>query len=107
MRIEFLWFDGCPNHLEARRALEGVLATRGLAPARIESVRVDESTAEALRFPGSPTIRIDGRDIEPRFRDPGAYALSCRVYETPAGRRGTPPPDWIERAVDEAIERGG
>lgn len=106
VRVELLWFEGCPNHVEARRALDGVLAARGLVRTQIESVRVDESTVEALRFPGSPTIRIDGRDIEPGFRDPGVYALSCRVYETPSGLRGTPPADWIERAVDEAIKRG-
>lgn len=107
MRIELLWFDGCPNHEAARRDVEGVLASRGIDAAAIQSVRVDEASAEELRFPGSPTIRIDGRDVEPAFRDAGSYALSCRVYQTPSGLRGRPPIEWIERAIDAAASRGG
>ncbi len=102
MRIELLWFDGCPNHEAARRDLEGVLAARGIDAAAVHLVQVDEESAEELRFPGSPTIRVDGRDVEPAFRDAGSYALSCRVYVTPSGARGTPPVEWIERAIDAA-----
>ena len=105
MRIELLWFEGCPNHEAARRALEGVLASRGLDAATIQFVQVDRESAEALRFPGSPTIRVDGRDIEPAFRDAGSYSLSCRVYQTSSGPRGTPPIEWIERAIDAAASR--
>ena len=102
MRIELLWFEGCPNHVEARRALEGVLASRGLDSIEVQLVRVDDESVEAARFPGSPTIRVDGRDIEPGFRHPGSYSLSCRVYQTPSGLRGIPPIEWIERAIDAA-----
>jgi hypothetical protein len=103
MQIELLWFDGCPNHESSRAAVARVLAARGLEPALIESIRVDEATAVGVKFPGSPTIRVNGRDIEPHFRDPGTYALSCRVYVTSKGLSGQPETTWIERAIDDAL----
>ena len=75
MRIEILWFDGCPNHERAMAAVQGVLDARGLRVA-IESVRIeDDAAARALKFPGSPTIRIDVIDVEPAFIDSGDYSL--------------------------------
>ena len=103
MQIELLWFDGCPNHESARAAVAQVLASRGLEPELIESIRVDAATAVDVQFPGSPTIRVDGRDIEPGFQDPGTYALSCRVYATSTGLRGQPETTWIERAIEYAL----
>lgn len=99
MRIDLLWFDGCPNHSLARALLEEVLAARGIA-AEIHAIEVrDPETAEAVRFPGSPTIRVNGVDVEPDFEDPGEYAIRCRVYATPSDLSGVPPRAWIERAI--------
>jgi len=85
MDIELLYWDGCPSHPEARELLEEVLASRGIDLAiRMTHVATD-AEAERRKFPGSPTIRIDGRDIEPQ----GAAAppsLTCRVYYLPDGR---------------------
>ena len=103
MRIELLWFDGCPNHEAARAALERILASRGIGAAAVRSVEVDEGSVEALKFPGSPTNRVDGRDIEPDFEEPANYALSCRVYQTPKGLRGMPETAWMERAIDDSL----
>ena len=55
--------------------------------------------AATMRFPGSPTIRVDGVDIEPGFIDPGDYTPRCRLYRTSAGLRGVPDPAWIEDAL--------
>ena len=33
----------------------------------------DPSVATSLRFPGSPTIRVDGIDVDPSYSDPGDY----------------------------------
>ena len=92
-----------PKPWAFRRALEDVLASRALDHASIESIRVDATTAAQLKFAASPTIRVNGRDIEPSFEDPGSYPLSCRVYRTSEGLRGAPEIEWIERAVDEAL----
>ena len=85
MDVEFLYWDGCPSHPEARALLEEVLAANGVdAEVRIREVTsVDE--AEALRFPGSPTIRIDGRDVDPKGAQ-ATPALNCRIYYLPDGR---------------------
>lgn len=103
MRVELLWFDGCPNHAATRRVVEQVLASRGLDPAMLESIRVDALSVDRVKFPGSPTIRVNGEDVEPHFRDPGSYSLSCRVYPTAQGLRGRPEIAWVERAIDDVI----
>ena len=56
----------------------------------------DPGVAAALRFPGSPTIRVDGVDVDPGSRDPGDYTPRCRLYQTAAGLRGVPDRRWIE-----------
>ena len=64
MKIEVLYWDGCPSHPEALELLQAVLAERGVeATVELREVLTDEE-AEALRFPGSPTIRVDGRDVD-------------------------------------------
>jgi hypothetical protein len=60
----------------------------------------DPEIAAARRFPGSPTIRVDGIDIKPGFADPGHYTPRCRLYWTAAGLRGVPDPAWIEEALE-------
>ncbi len=102
MRIEFLWFDDCPNHNAARSVLDAVLADRGIETL-IESVRVsDLATGERVRFPGSPTIRVDGVDVDPGYVDEGDYTPRCRIYATSEGLRGVPERGWIEAAIDAA-----
>jgi len=98
-RVELLWFGDCPNHDTARRLLRDAVAR--LAPdATIEDIDAgDPIVAERLRFPGSPTIRVDGVDIEPGFRDPADYTPRCRLYRTSSGLGGVPDPGWIEAAL--------
>lgn len=86
--------------------LEKVLARRGIdSPIEMREVRTDEE-AETLRFPGSPTIRIDGRDIDPAGAE-ARPALTCRIYHTPDGRVSPlPTHDQIEQTIRERA-RGG
>jgi len=85
VKIELYFWEGCPSYPEARELLEEVLAERGLdEPIEMREVVTPEDAA-ALAFPGSPTIRIDGRDVDPE----GAQtppALACRIYRRPDGR---------------------
>ncbi len=102
MRIEFLWFDDCPNHDQARALLREVLAERGVE-AEIEDINVpDEETGDRVRFPGSPTIRVDGNDVEPGVTDCEDCTPRCRIYHTDEGLRGVPARAWIEAAIDAA-----
>jgi hypothetical protein len=79
--------------------LEEVLAGRGIdAPIVMHEVRTDEE-AEALRFPGSPTIRVDGRDVDPAGAE-ARPALTCRIYHLPDGRVSPlPTREQLEAAV--------
>jgi hypothetical protein len=84
MKIEILYFDGCPTYRAAEETLRGVLAERGIeAGVELVAVNTDEE-AQRLRFPGSPTIRVDDRDLFP-VADRAGYALGCRMYATPEG----------------------
>jgi glutaredoxin len=99
MTVEFLWFNGCPNHEEARRLLADVMSRLGIAAPVIDIDATSQEVATATKFPGSPTIRINGEDIEPGFVDPGDYTPRCRLYLTASGLRGLPDPQWIEDAL--------
>ena len=105
IRVEFLWFDGCPNHEPARALLDDVIAA--VAPGTlVEAINAsDPEVAAAHRFPGSPTIRVDGMDIDPSFVDPGDYTPRCRLFRTAEGLRGVPPREWIENALTGAQSR--
>jgi hypothetical protein len=102
MTVELLWWEGCPSHPEALADLERVLREEGV-PAEVTRVEIeDDEQARRERFPGSPTIRIDGRDIVP----PGEgepYSLTCRVYRTRDGRvSAVPDPEDVRDAVRRA-----
>ena len=98
MRIEFLYWEECPSHPEALARLRTVLRGEGLdVPLEIIDVRT-EAEADARAFPGSPTIRINGEDIQPPGDNP--IGLSCRVYHTDEGRVTPLPTEaMIRRAV--------
>ena len=85
MQIDFLYWAGCPSHPEAEALLADVLRERGVDAEIVRTeVKTDEE-AVRLRFPGSPTIRVDGRDVD----EAGARerpALTCRIYHLPDGR---------------------
>jgi hypothetical protein len=85
MHIELFYWEGCPSHPEALALLQRVLAERGLdLPVELHEVLTDDEAAE-LRFPGSPTIRVDGRDIDPVGAE-SPPSLTCRIYWLPDGR---------------------
>jgi hypothetical protein len=103
MTVELLWWDGCPSHPEALADLERVLREEGVA-AEVTRVEIDDDEqARNERFPGSPTIRIDGQDILP----PGEgepYSLTCRIYRTRDGRVSpVPDPEDVREAVRRAL----
>jgi hypothetical protein len=90
--VELLWWEGCPSYPRALEELKAAMREEGLDPDTIEVRHIDsDEQAERERFPGSPTIRIDGEDILPP--DGGEpIGLSCRVYRLRDGR-SSPVPD--------------
>lgn len=103
MKIELLWFQGCPNHAAAHGLLRAVLRDMRVE-AEVESIEVpDEETAKRLGFPGSPTIRVNGIDVEPGWQPCVDCTPRCRVYPTAAGLKGVPEAGWIQAAVARAL----
>ena len=98
-KIELLYWDGCPSYPEALDLLQSVLAARGFA-AEVEVHEVhSHEEAEALRFPGSPTILVDGRDVDPEGAG-GQPSLSCRIYRLADGRVSpVPSREQLEEAI--------
>jgi hypothetical protein len=97
--VELLWFEGCANHPAAQRMLEEVIAEVAPGTAIYDVDATDPAVAEGVRFPGSPTIRVDGRDVDPTYTDPGDYTPRCRLYRTSAGLQGLPERRWIADAL--------
>lgn len=103
--VELLYFDGCPNHEAARIMVERVSSELGLE-LELRLVNVpDEHEAQRLRFLGSPTIRVGGRDIDPDASERDNYVLSCRVYRTAAGFAGQPDERWLREALQQETAR--
>jgi hypothetical protein len=82
VRIELLYWAGCPSYPEAKQLLEDTLGGSGEIDMR--EIKTQEE-AEALHFPGSPTIRVEGVDID-REGASSRPSLSCRIYHLPDGR---------------------
>lgn len=99
LHIQFLFWEDCPSHPEAWQRLQQVLADLGVT-AEVERIEVrTDAEAEALAFRGSPTLRVNGADIDPRAAELPAR-LTCRLYRTDEGRPSPLPPEsLIRRAV--------
>ena len=103
MRVELLHIPDCPNYEVAARLLKEILHQHGL-PQNIAEVSVtDFAQAEELAFSGSPTIRIDGKDVDPIFPEQGYRGLSCRTYTVDGKRQGVPSHAMISQAIRAAL----
>jgi hypothetical protein len=94
--IKILFFDGCPHHAPAVDLVKQVVTQLGVE-AEIEEVEItDPGDIEATRFLGSPTIQVNGVDIDPDARERTDYSYSCRVY---SGIPGPPPAEMMIAAL--------
>jgi len=116
MRVELLYFDGCPGYRKAEQSLKDALSREGIrSEVELVAVNTDEE-AGALKFPGSPTVRVDGRDLFPSSAgEREDWRLRCRVYATPEGLKDHPTEEMIRaelrrspvRTPDASSEHGG
>ena len=99
VRVELLFWAGCPSYPAALADLRAALAEAGLDPQRVIVREIDTDAAAAAEgFVGSPTIRIDGRDVQPPGDEP--TGLTCRVYRLRDGRYSpTPDPADVREAL--------
>jgi hypothetical protein len=97
--VEILYFEGCPNHEQARELIERVSARLGVVlDVRLLEVR-DVAEAKEMRFLGSPTVRVDGVDVEPGTGTRNEFVVACRVYQTASGFQGQPDESWVVYAL--------
>ncbi len=99
MDIKVLTLEGCPNREPTRALVERVLAEEGIT-AYVRMVEIsDLNTARACRFLGSPSLQVNGADIETARDDEANYAMACRIYRTPEGASGVPSEEMIRAAL--------
>jgi hypothetical protein len=96
LRVELLYFDGCPNWKKADARLRSLAAARDFELERRRVMSPEE--AERAGFRGSPTILVDGRD--PFARVDEASGFACRIYDTPDGPAGSPTEEQLRAVLD-------
>lgn len=102
MKVEVLYIADCPNHKPAVEQARAALRAEG-APAVAEEVEVrTKADAEAWRFLGSPTVRVNGLDVEPEARGAQHFGVGCRSYVENGIRSGLPSKNLIQRALQES-----
>ncbi len=102
MKIELLYFDGCPTHEKALEILKECVDE--YAPgSKIEIIKVEsEQQAAAEKFLGSPTLRVQGQDIDPLAKGKDDYGMRCRIYQYNGQFGGTPAKEMIIKALKDA-----
>jgi hypothetical protein len=102
MKVELLYLDGCPSRAAFLPRLRELLA-QAEADVAVEQRRVEsDAAAWRERFLGSPTLRVDGVDVDPGAGDRTDYGVKCRLYPTSEGLRGAPPGEWVLNALQRA-----
>jgi hypothetical protein len=106
MKIELLYFEGCPNHVPAMEILRETLDSLSRED-EIHEVEVrTQIEAEAIKFVGSPSIRINGSDVESWARNAKSFGLSCRTYVDGSRASGVPSRELLRSAIMEGIREG-
>jgi hypothetical protein len=105
LKVELLYFDGCPSHERLLPRLRE-LVTAADPGAEVELRRIQTiEEAERERFLGSPSVRVDGRDVDPGAEERGDFGVKCRLYRTRDDLNALPPEGWIRDALTRAIGR--
>ncbi len=107
MTLELLYLLGCPNHGRTVNLVRSVVWAEGVA-AQVQEILVrDYEEACALEFPGSPTVRVNGEDIENVPSYWLGVGFACRRYLVEGKPQGMPPRSWIEQAIRAARKGEG
>jgi len=103
MKVEILYFEGCPNHAPVLEMARRVLDREKIrAEVRLLEV-TDEIAAESAQFLGSPSVRVNGVDIEPGREDASPF-FGCRTYTAGGKTVGVPPEKWLVDALRRGVE---
>ena len=97
--IEVLYVQDCPHYQATLALVERVRAEVGIDTELRATVIIDQAAAEQTRFAGSPTVRVDGRDVEPGSEPVTEYVLGCRLYRLEHRFAGHPEERWVWEAL--------
>jgi hypothetical protein len=103
MVVEVLYFDGCPGFAELLPRLSALVSNAEIVARQVTT----SEDAMAQRFLGSPTVRVDGVDVEPDAAQREDFGLKCRLYVTPNGLRHAPSDEILSAALHRRTDRGG
>ena len=103
--IEVLYVEECPNYLGALGLVERVRAELGSDAELCTTLISDPAAADQAQFPGSPTVRVDDRDVEPGSEPPAEYTLARRLYRLEYRFAGQPDERWVREALLRAAGR--
>jgi hypothetical protein len=99
--VEILYFEGCPNHEGAHALVERIATELRVDPEIVDVEVPDPDAATRLRFLGSPTVRVNGHDVEPGAGKRTDYVFACRLYRDESGSSGSPDERWVRAALVE------
>jgi hypothetical protein len=103
--IEVLHVQDCPNYPRALALVQRVRAEEGIDAELRSTLITDQAAAEQACFLGSPTIRVNGRDIEPGAACNFEFVHGCRLYQSAHSLRALPEQDWLRQALRNAEPR--
>jgi hypothetical protein len=103
--IEVLYVQDCPNYQGALALVERVQGELGIDAELRTTLILDQAAAEQARFPGSPTVRVDGHDVEPGSEPATEYTVACRLYRLEHRFAGQPEERWVREALQQAAGR--
>lgn len=103
--IEVLDVQDCPNYPGALALVQRVLADLEIDAEVRTTLITDQAAAEQARFAGSPTGRVDGRDVEPGSEPPSEISVACRLYRLEHRLAGQPTEGWVREALLRTVGR--
>ncbi len=103
--IEVLYVQACPHYQGTLALVERVRAQLDVDVELRTTLIVDQAAADRAQFAGSPTVRVDGRDIEPGSEPAAKYLLGCRLYRLEHRFAAQPEERWVRDALLRATGR--
>jgi hypothetical protein len=97
--IEVLYVQHCPHYRETLALVDRIRGELGIDVELRTTVIVDQAAAQQARFAGSPTVRVDGRDVEPGSEPPSEISVACRLYRLEHRLAGQPAEQWVRDAL--------
>ena len=104
--IEVLYVQDCPHYRETLALVERVRDELGIDAELQTTLIVDQAAADQARFAGSPTVRVDGHDVEPGSKPAAEYVVGCRLYRLEHRFTGQPEERWVREALLRAAGAG-